>query len=114
MVTDSEEVNNPYLSPRAHGTIPRKATVLIWSLWLLGLAIFLSSLPIAWATFTLADQEYFHILKLRRAIYDIEFNGTPVSMRDAIVGCATVVLIQWALAASLAFASRVLKRRSAC
>lgn len=66
----------------------------------------LFSLQTAWRALELANQEYLHIWNPRRAIYDIEINGSPFSNAEAIRFGITTVLIHWGIAAAFLIASR--------
>jgi hypothetical protein len=81
---------------------------------LFGIAVLLVllSLPVAWQTLELANQEYLHIWNSRRAIYDIEINGSPISIDAAIRHGATIVLFQWLLAAALIVIPRFIARKT--
>ena len=100
MVADTETADNPYSPPHAPATPSGRSKIVRWLLFGIATILVLLSLPIAWHTLELANQEYLHIWNSRRAIYDIEINGSPVS-NAAIRHGATIVLIQWSLATGL-------------
>ena len=112
MKSDAQSAENPYSPPSVAGAPSRRSRVAAWLL--LGLALFFIalSLPIAWHTLELANQEHLHIWNSRRAIYDIQFNGTPVTNDDAIWHGTITVLIQWTIAAGLIVGARLLGRSS--
>ena len=101
MVADTESADNPYSSPQAPATPSGRSKIVRWLLFGIAIILVLLSLPVAWHTLELANQEYLHIWNSRRTIYDIEINGSPVSIAAAIRHGTTVVLIQWSLAAAL-------------
>ena len=101
MVADTDTADNPYSSPRASATPSGRFKIVRGLLFGIAIVLVLLSLPGAWHTLELANQEYLHIWNSRRAIYDIEINGSPVSIAAAIRHGATIVLIQWLLAAAL-------------
>ena len=101
MVADSDIADNPYSSPHATGTPSVRSKIVRWLMMGIAIILVLLSLPIAWHTLELANQEYLHFWNSRRAIYDIEINGSPVSIDTAIRYGTTTVLIHWSLAAAL-------------
>jgi len=111
MVADTETADNRYSSPRAPATPSGRSKIARWLLLSIAIILVLVSLPAAWHTLELANQEYLHIWNSRRAIYDIEINGSPVSIGTAIRHGATTVLIQWSLAAALIVIPRFLARK---
>ena len=101
MVAETETAGNPYSSPRATTTPSSRSKIVRVLLFGIAIILVLLSLPVAWHTLELVNQEYLHIWNTRRAIYDIEINGSPVSITVAIRHGATIVLIKWLLAAAL-------------
>ena len=106
MVADSETGDNPYDSPRLHGPPSGRFIIVRWLLLVIAVLLIFLSLPVAWHTLELANQEYLHLWNSRRAIYDIEINETPVSIGTAILYGAITVLIHWTLAAGLIIVPR--------
>ncbi len=80
-----------------------RSGLIAWLLLFAGVLIGIASLPAAWSALELANQEYFHfqIGSSRRMIYDIEINGTPVSVKEALYGSAISAVVMWVLAAGL-------------
>ncbi len=70
-------------------------------MWGIAILTVLVSMPLAWQTLELANQEYLHLWNSRRVYYDVEFNGAPVSNADAIRYGAIAVIIHWTLAVAL-------------
>ena len=111
MSTESENVANP-----GSDSIKKRSSPSLYKairFVLLGLAIIfiVASLPIGWHTLELANQEYLHIWKSRRAIYDLEINGSPVSIAAAVRYGTATVLIQWALAAVLILVAQLIAKK---
>ena len=77
-----------------------------------GGAVFLVvlSLPIAWCTLELANQEYLHIWRSWSVIHDIQMNGKSISIAAVISNGALAVLVQWSLAVTLIVGARLLPK----
>ena len=110
MVVDSETGDNPYSSSSTPATLSGRSWILRWLL--LGGAVFLVmlSLPIAWRTLELANQEYLHIWRSRSVIHDIQMNGKSISIVAVISNGALAVLVQWSLAVTLIVGARLLPK----
>ena len=112
MVADAESVENPYSSPVALGQPSARSKIARWLILAFAALLILSSLPTAWHTLELANQEYLHLWNPQRAIYDIEINGSPVSNADAIRFGTTTFLIQWGIAGLLMIAARFFRTKT--
>ena len=112
MVTDLK-TDNPYASPNVQKIASGRSKFASWVFLILAFVFFTISLPLAWQTFELANQEYLHIWDSREALYDFELNGSPVSSAVVIRHGATIVLIQWGLAAALIIVPKLLTRNRA-
>lgn len=97
---------NPYSAPTEPGIIKSQSRVARYLLRAVALLLFLASFPSAWLGIELANQEYLHIVPTRRAVYDIEFNGVPVTADSIIRNSLLTVGAMWALSIFLLWLSR--------
>ena len=111
MVVNIETADNTYSSPSTSATPSVRPRIVRWLLLCVAIFLVVLSLPIAWHTFELANQEYFHIWSSRSVIYDIEMNGKPITIAEAIRNGTIAVLIQWALAAALIVGPRLFMKK---
>ena len=111
MVVDPETADNPYSSPSTPATSSGGSRIVRWLLLCVAIFLVLLSLPIAWGTLALANQEYLHIWTSRSAIYGLEMNGKPITIAEAIRNGTIAVLIQWALAAALIVGPRLFMKK---
>lgn len=112
MIVDMEKADNPYLSPQTPETPPGRSRFVRWLLFGIAIILVLLSLPFAWLTLELANQENLHIWNSSGFIHYIEINGTPVSNAAAMCNGVTVVLIKWSLAAALIVIPRFFARKT--
>ena len=96
--------DNPYSPPNTPAKSSGRFRIVRWALLCVAILLIIVSLPTAWHTLELANQEYLHLWNSRSVIHDIEINGSPVSMATAIRHGVTAVLVQWSLAAVLILA----------
>lgn len=111
MVVDPETADNPYSSPSTPATSSGRPRIVRWLLLCVAIFLVILSLPIAWGTLALANQEYLHIWTSRSAIYGLEMNGKPITIAEAIRNGTIAVLIQWALAAALILGPRLFMKK---
>lgn len=110
MVADSEIAENPFASPNAPTASLGRSKIVRWVLQCFAILIVAFSLPIAWLALEMANQEYLHIWNSNRTVYDIEFNGAPITIATAIRHALTAVLIMWSLAVALIVIPRFLTK----
>jgi len=106
MITDTESAENPYSSSVGCEQPSGTSKIRRWVFLALATMLIFFSLPGAWRTLELVNQEYLHLWNRQRAIYDIEINGAPVSNADAIRFGTANVVIQWGIAGALLIVAR--------
>ena len=83
---------NPYEPPRAGHGLRSRRPLLVYTLRILGGLLMVPAISFASMAITLANDHYWHIMQPRRAIYDMEINGTPVSTEAMIANFTTMAL----------------------
>ena len=76
-----------------------------WLLFLLATAVFLVSIPVCWLGVRIANQEYWHLWHDDVIISDVEFNGVPVSLGEAVNASFQTLLVFWCVAACILIVS---------
>jgi hypothetical protein len=103
--------NNPYISPSNSSTPTKRARLIGWLLIVAAIVMLIISFPMACLAVELANQEYWHIWRVRRIHYDFEINGMPVSV-DSMIRKATIsVLTQLTIAIGLIILARLFFRK---
>lgn len=113
MIAESESLDNPYATPPDAGYLNGRGKMVRRFLFCISIFLVLQSLPGAWTTLELANQEYLHFWNSRRVIYDMEIGGSPVSIDAAIRYEAAAVTLQWLFAAALIVVPHWIARRLA-
>lgn len=77
-----------------------------WVLLVVAVFIFLASIPTTWFALELANQEYLKLWPSRRAIYDIEIDGVPLSNDSAIRRFGSFAFVMWLTSFGLVLIAR--------
>lgn len=109
-MTDQNE--NPYSPPVGTRRKQKRPwlSLLGWLVCAVGVLLLLSAASIGWRALELANLEHLHWWVDRRAIYDIEIDGVPITVDEAIRMFGMSAVIAFTLSVVLMLAGRRMLR----